>query len=146
MPRHQRWEIDLEGKSLAAYSKQLDFFGIEIGAFDLKTQIVAYASKFTGDKPTSRTARASLDKRFNMGWQSGPLQEADRDLLRRAGIKIEGKVIRQFYSAATETMLAQLEHKYAPDREVNEIRKTKFVVRPAEGGYEFVVVEQRYFQ
>jgi hypothetical protein len=79
-----------------------------------------------------------------MTWRTGSLKEADRELLRRAGIVSGGRDILQFYPPEVEAQLAQAEKQHAGPRDVESIRKTVFGVRRAGDGYEFYVIEQHY--
>jgi hypothetical protein len=79
-----------------------------------------------------------------MTWNSGVLQEMDRQLLEQAGITTRGRIIMQFYPPEQEQKLAELENAKAGGRSVKEIRKTMFGVRAAGTGYEFYVIDQQY--
>ncbi len=143
VPRAQRWEIRFaDGATLQEYAKQLDFFGIELGAIGA-TSTVYYASKLASGKPAQRTGPGDQEQRLYMSWQGGSLRAADKALLSRAGIKTDGRLLVQFYPAETENLLLGLELAYK-GRDQGEIRKTVFGVREAGGGYEFYVIDQSY--
>lgn len=143
VPRHQRWEIYFqEGGSLNDYAAQLDFFGIELGA--VQAGQVQYASNLSKPRPDVRTGTGADEQRLYMSWRQGTLQQADRELLARAGINTSGKIIVQFYPPDTENQLAVLERDFR-GLEATRIRKTRFGVQSSGGGYEFFVMDQIAF-
>ena len=143
IPRHQRWEIYFqEGGSLESYAQQLDFFGIELGV--VSGGQVQYAYNLSKPRPDVRTGSGADEKRLYMSWRQGTLQQADRELLTRAGIGTSGKIIVQFYPPNTENQLAVLERDHR-GLEATRIRKTRFGVQASGGRYEFFVVDQIAF-
>lgn len=144
VPRANRWEIHFDAGNLKEYARQLDAFGVELAVLD-KSGVVHYALHFTKPKPDRKSKSPELEDRLYMSWRGGALQAADRQLLARAGIEVGERIMLQFYPAATENELALREKQYARGRDVNEIRKTIFGVRRKGDGFEFFVIDQRYF-
>ena len=144
IPRWERWETRYESSSLEAYTQQLDFFGIELAATGGGKPLIEYASNLSQSQPSRRTGQPGKEDRLYMLWRSGPLQRADRELLTAAGIDVRGRILVQFYPRPVEQMLAQLERAHTPNREVTEIRKTVFGVRPSGQKYEFYVIDQEF--
>jgi hypothetical protein len=138
------WEVRFSATTLDIYAGQLDFFGIELGAIGGGRTQVDYASKLVQTRPVSRSAEGSLEKRRYLLWRKGPLAAADRELLKKAGIDSEGRVVLQFLPPPTELMMKQLEATHAKGRKLSEIRRTVFGVRGTPGKYEFYVIEQDY--
>lgn len=148
VPRQMRWVIDFEeGKTLEAYARQLDFFKVEIGVIGGAAPI-EYALNLAKQKPDKRSAPAKDENRLYFSWQKGALQQADRQLLTRAGINQAGKLVVQFYPPDTENLLANVEMNYLngkyPGRSIKTVRQTRFNVRPEGKGYTFIVVNQSY--
>lgn len=142
-PRH--WEVQFPpGNTLAQYARQLDYFRIELGL--LAQGKVTYALNFSKNKPDTRTGPADAEKRYYLTWRRGrdQLQEADRDLLTRAGIDAQGKMILKFIPQDLEVQLATLEKQRAMAAGKQFARKTLFEVRPQPPGWTFVVAEQWY--
>jgi hypothetical protein len=79
-----------------------------------------------------------------MSWQNagGPLAAFDRQLLARAGINTQRRLVLQFYPRETELKLLRLEAEHAKGRDAREFLKTIFGVQPAGGGYAFFVIDQ----
>jgi hypothetical protein len=144
VPRAERWEMRFEANNLDAYARQLDHFQIELAVIGAGTE-VQYAYHVAKPTPDRRTGSPDAEKRMYMTWRRGPLMQADRDLLARAGIPITSGIILQFYPAEVEQNLAAQEKAHAGQRDVNEIRKTVFGVRQTGNEYEFYVIEQMYF-
>jgi hypothetical protein len=81
-----------------------------------------------------------------MSWRGGsPLAAFDRQLLGRAGIKTDRRMVLQFYPKATEDQLEVLEAENGRGHTAKQFLKTIFGVRPKGGGYEFFVIDQ-YFR
>lgn len=143
-PRH--WEVRFLGRNTAAtYARQLDFFRIELGVL-MRGNRVEYASKLSQSRPQRRSGPASEEKRYYLTWRQGELQEADRELLGRAGIDPGRRLILKFLPPEVELHLVKLEQEYATRRgeQINDIRATYFGIQPAGQGYAFYVIDQTY--
>lgn len=138
------WEVRFQGTSLETYAEQLDFFGIELAVIGGGRKLVDYASRLTLPKPIARSTDGKAENRRYLLWRKGPLAEADRTLLTRAGIKTDGRIILQFVPHEIERQMAMLEALKAMGRNRAEIRKTVFAVEGGPGDYKFVVVDQQY--
>lgn len=135
------WEVLFaEEISFEEYARQLDYFNIEIGAVAQDNKI-EYISKLSERKPEKRVGRREEDDRLYITWKSGTLEAADRKLLGKARINVQRKEILHFIPAETQDLMEKAQREYA-DREVDEIKRTRFKVREKNSGYEFVVVEQ----
>jgi hypothetical protein len=142
IPRWERWVIKYSSESTDAYARQLDAFGIDLGAVGGGGQNVDYASAFSTGSPRRRSGSANDEKRLYMTWRNGALQEADLELLGRAGVPTQGRIIMQFYPKEIEDQLALLERERSGGRDVKEILKTVFTVRSKGGKYVFEVSDQ----
>ena len=142
VPRWERWEIRYEAASLERYVKQLDYFGIELGAVGGK-RLVDYVAKLATSKPVARSGEGSAEGRLYLTWRGGKLEALDRQLLQKAGVDVSGRVVMQFYPPAIEDMLARLESEHTKDGRVDQLRKTIFGVRVFDESYEFFILEQR---
>jgi hypothetical protein len=150
VPRFERWELKFQSKGLRPYATQLDFYKIELACIG-KATTVDYAFNLAGAPQTRSGTSAEenkLARLFFMWRQDGPLKEFDRQLLNSAGVQTQGRQILKFIPKDLEDAIAQTEMRYAISKghqTVKEIAKTVFESQPtAAGGYEFVVVEQRY--
>jgi len=150
IPAHKRWEIRFSTSGIQTYARQLDFFKIELGAVGGGSPQVDYASNLSKTKPDRRRGDSGDEVRLYMSWQkdSGPLSAFDRQLLARAGIKTERRLILQFYPKEIKELLSRLEAQEAQSHGQADPRsflKTVFGVRPIRGGYAFFVKDQ-YFR
>ena len=145
VPRSQRWLVNFaDGASLDEYARQLDYFGIELGAI-MPDGTLKFASDLSAARPKTRQiSDGSKEERLYMNWQGGARKLADQQLLGKAGISAEGRPVLHFYPKQTENLLAQLEKK-ATTRKISEIRRTYYDVRRAAGAYEFKVRRQIFF-
>ena len=92
----RRWEVRFaKGNTLSNYAKQLDFFGVELGVL-MPGNKVAYVRNLSATRPEKRVGPRDAEKRYYLTWRRGDLQQADRDLLARAGVSSEGKLILKF--------------------------------------------------
>jgi hypothetical protein len=140
-PREERWYVRYaEGQTYEEYARQLDYFGIELGA--IVGGRLAYIKNLSGGKPTVRWSDSGEDeKRLYMTWQGGGRKSSDLQAFRSAGLDVGAAPIFQFYTKEAENTLAALELKYR-NRKPSEIRRTYFSVRAIPGGYEFHVTRQ----
>lgn len=147
IPREQRWFVKFgERSSLDEYARQLEFFGIELGAL-LPDGRLAYLTNLTAAAPEVRYVKGGASEaRLYMTWQGGERRGADVQLFAKANVQAQGDtVIFHFYPKVTENKLAQLELDYR-NRPVKQIRRTYFAVEPDAGGYRFSVFRQIFFQ
>lgn len=146
MPRHLRWEIVYDNRqTLEEYGRQLDFFGIELGAIQGSNEIV-YVSKFSTSSPmVRRSTGGGNDQRLYMIWRSGSRRQADLQLLERAGVRVGTGIALQFVPPDVEDQLALLERQFA-NRTAEEISQTRFGIRREGDGFAFFVIDQQYHQ
>jgi hypothetical protein len=144
-PREQRWLVrfgDLQ--SVDEYARQLDYFGIELGA--LVGGKLNYVSKLSNAQPRLQTATSGAnEKRLYMTWQGGNRKQADVQLLKKAGVEVGSGTIFHFYPKETEDRLALLELNYR-NRRASDIRRTYFAVKRGDAGYDFEVIRQTYLK
>jgi hypothetical protein len=139
IPRAQRWVINYpRNQTLDTYSQQLDFFRIELGV--IRGNQLTNVSNFSRGRPIAKRGGADENRLYFM-WRDEARRAVDRSLLARAGVATQNAIIVQFYPEKLEQLLAQLEQKFA-GRKPEEIRMTRFGIRPAGSGYEFYVMEQ----
>lgn len=146
VPRWDRWVIRYESNNPKIYAAQLDFFGVELGAVDLKSPNVEFAknlAKGRPDKSSSTRDQENARNRLSFSWQDGALKDLDRQLLSKAGVAVSNKILYQFFPKATENQLAALELNHAK-RPVQQIKRTVFAIKTQGAKYEFFVAEQQY--
>lgn len=140
-----RWFIRFaDGASLTQYAKQLDFFGIELGAI-MPDGRMAYISGLAGTPKIRYAASGKDEKRLYMKWEGGERRSADEKLFQKAGLQVGKAVIFHFYPQQTEQLLLNLEFNYAK-RNLKEVRRTYFLVNARGDQYEFVVSRQLYLR
>ena len=141
--RARRWEVQfLKGNTLETYARQLDFFGIEMGVL-MPGNKLTYVSNLAKAKPDVRTGTADKEKRYYLTWRQGELKQADVELLGRAGVAAEGKLILKFLPPEVESWLAEIE-KARAGAEAKRVRATHFGIQTEGDGYTFFVIEQSY--
>jgi hypothetical protein len=142
IPNEQRWFIRYaDDSSLAEYGRELDYFGLELGALLPDGQLV-YLKNFSTGTPVKRTASSGKgEQRLYMTWQGGARKQADVQLFAAAGVDASKSVLFHFYPPAAEQLLLRKEYAFA-GRKAQEIRRTYFVVVKQGTGYDFVVTRQ----
>ncbi len=141
----RHWEIHFsKGNTIENYSKQLDFFGIELGMLMPDNRVI-YAYNLSKLKPDTRTGMIEAENRYYLSWARGDLADADRELFTAAGVESKGRVILLFLPAPIEGAFAALEKSYAGDK-ADRVQRTRFGIRRKGEGYEIYVMEQTYQQ
>ena len=140
----RRWEIRYpEGMTTKTYGRLLDYFQIELGVVEPGGK-VSYAKNFSGGNPTKRTAASDgSEKRYYFWERSKNLRPAKEELLARAGVNAQNKIILEFITKKLENHLIQLKDTKAGTRK-DKIYKTVFGVTSDGNGWKFYVLSQRY--
>lgn len=146
IPNEQRWFIQYaDDSALTEYAKQLDHFGIELGALLPNGQLV-YISKVSAATPVKRVSTSGKsEQRLYMTWQGGKRRDADAKLFARVGVDVSQAILFHFYPKPTEQLLLTKEYQYAK-RKAQEIRRTYFIVVKQGQGYDFLVARQTYLR
>jgi hypothetical protein len=138
------WQMRYDESTLDVYAQQLDFFGIELAVVGGEKDRIEYASGFTRSPPARRTGTRVEELQASRTYfthQSGTVRQYDQQLLSRASIKTDGKLILQYYAKAVVQELLALEKNYRGlDR--HDILSTVFGVRRRGSGFEFYVLDQ----
>ena len=94
--RQDRWEISFDpGQTEKEYARQLDHFGVELGA--IVNGELYLASQLASDKPVVRAvANPNQEKRLYFSWRGGSRRQADVNLLRKAGVPLGDGVVMCF--------------------------------------------------
>lgn len=144
-PRWERWTVKFSSSSLDLYSRQLDFFGIELAAIGGGSKEVEYALGLSKRPIQRRTGPSKDEKRLFMSWtKGGALRQFDLQLLQAAGISMQGKDWIQIYPKATEDQMASLELTKLAGKPLKSVKRTYFAVRSAGSGFEMYVTDQQF--
>ena len=133
--------LTLRTTSLTRYARMLDGLGIEIGVLGGGFDGITYVSRLSDDKPVVRSGTGEQENRFYFS-QGSALVELDRQLLAKAGVESQNRVIVYFVPADAERHIMTAEREFA-QRTPEEILQTNFGVRAAGDGYEFYVTGQQ---
>ncbi len=151
IPRHERWELKFAARNAQGYAKQLDYFKIELGAVGGGRKEIEYASNLSGTPVKRVGPGGKAEKRLYFMWrQAGPLEDYERQLMSKAGISVDSRLILKFLTEELEKVLATVEKQNAVktlgrDVKSREYLKTIFECRPTNGGnFEWVVIEQKF--
>ncbi len=104
---------------------------------------IIYAFNLAKPRPDTRivTNPALNERRYYLTWRTGEMQQADRDLLAKAGIDPEGRLILKFLPKEVELDLMAKERAFN-NLTPKDIKKTRFGVQPEGDGFKFYVMEQ----
>jgi len=143
VPPWQRWVIRYDSTDMTEYRRQLDFFGIEVGAVG-GTKLVDYAFNVSSHPISTRKGSGKKEGRVYLTWKpNSPLREFDESILRDAGIATENRIVMQFLPKSVYDELHRLERAHS-DHHPLEWLKTYFKVRRTRNGYEFYIDEQLF--
>ena len=102
----------LRARILLEYAQWLDFFKIELGVLGRDNKVY-YAYNLSRDKPSVRVGDPAQEQRLYMNPADSQFAALDRRLADKAGIADKGGIILQFYPAAAQAILYELEQKHA---------------------------------
>ncbi len=138
--REDRWSIAFkDGQTVDEYARQLDAIGVEMAIIS-GNQLI-YISNFSAAKPTKRVGSGADDKRLYFVWRGQGRKTSDLALIEKAGLQDKEGILFQFYPAAAEAVLSQLEVRFK-GRQPGEIRSTRFGVVSSGRSYAFEVLSQ----
>ena len=150
IPRYERWVLKFAAGSEREFASQLSALNIELAAFGGGRKGIDYAATPFNKSVSRLGADPTTEKRLYFSWnQATPLQGYERSLIQQAGIATAGRNLVKFIAPELENSLAIKELEYAQKHgfeKVTEIAKTVFECQAANGGYDFVVIDQRYLK
>jgi len=141
-PAWERWELRLSPKNVSEYTKQLDFFQIELGVIGGGNSSVDYISNLSQPKPKVRSGDPKDEQRIYFLQRSSELREADRELALKAGVNPAGRIVVQFYPQEIYGTLLALENEKMLPYTLSDVRRTVFGIRANGAVYEFSVLDQ----
>lgn len=147
IPEAERWRIEYSAKSVSEYTKQLQYFRIELGAVSKKTSRIDLISNISASRPSVNVTDKSNEKRIYFSYQASRLKRWDQSIARKAGISdIKQRIIVQFYEEDVRAILRRLEAEVyqAEGKDLLEVKRCHFRVRPRGNGYEFFVHKIEY--
>jgi hypothetical protein len=144
IPAYERWEIRMSAANLDEYARQLDYFNVELGVAGGGNPNVDYVSNLAAAKPRHRVGNPADEHRLRFLHRSGELRQADRQLVAKAGVKTDGRIVFQFYDNQLYQTLLRLEAERKGDRRIADVRRTVFGVKTERGRHSFYVIDQQY--
>lgn len=145
VPRWERWKIRFEPRSPRDFAAWLDQYGIRVGVLGRDNKVhVAW------DFSKGAVKTESVEpKNYNAWGQTipadGPMPALTKELARKAGILQRGPIALLFYPFEVESLLYTLEKARNASGDANKIRETIFTVITGSSGFEFQVIDQKYF-
>lgn len=154
IPRFDRWDLKFTARDRRSYALQLEAVKIEIGAIGGGVATVDYVSSVANGPTKNAVAPKDEKARKRLKFISvneSVLLQYEKQILQAAGIPHAGRQVLKFVPNDVEEQLAQAEAAYYiekrnKDFRVTTIAKTVFECRQKSkgGGFEFVVIDQRY--
>ena len=128
------------------FARLLDTMQIEIGALGGGIKSVDYATNLSGAIKKRSVEGGKHEKRLFFAPTDKQSELWTRQLLGKASIQTQGRVILHFYSAKAENLLATVETQafQKAGKRLDEVRRTYFSVRRSGGSFQFVVDKQEY--
>jgi hypothetical protein len=136
-----RWQVRYSASTITEYIGQLEYFGVELGAVSETTNNVKVISDLSAPQPATRNTTRGDEKRVYFAFGETFMRRWDTELVRRAGIVPDDRLIVQFYPVPVQQQLGALERAaYEADgRTEADVERTHFGVRESGDGYEFFV-------
>lgn len=139
--RVRRWEFNFDRSvTIDEYAKMLDSLEIELGVLRPGGKVL-YASRLSESIPAVREGVSAEENRYYTTWLKGDRENADRELLDKAGVEHHGRLILKFLPRQLEAELELMEKTKAGKREP-EIRSSFFRVIREDGKYKFFLYNQ----
>ncbi len=137
--RGRRWEFNFDrAVGVNEYATMLDSLGILLPGGK-----VIYVSQLSADQPRVREGASEEENRYYMTWLKGDRENADRELLEKAGVDHQGRIILKFLPLPLEAELAEMERSRAGAREP-EVKGSFFRVSQEDGKYKFYLYRQAF--
>ena len=148
IPDYKRWNINYQCDNINDYTKQLDFFKIDIGVVSAKTNDIWRVTNLTGGPRSSKTSRANEKKTLRFAHIKQRMKKWDQSLVKRSGAPTENVVLVQFYPEQTRQHIRQQEANYlaAAGRELKDVKKTELKVERSDNGFQFTVTAVKYLR
>ncbi|HMO14263.1 MAG TPA: hypothetical protein PKD64_01420 [Pirellulaceae bacterium] len=149
VPEAQRWRIEYSTTSMGDYRTQLNFFDIELGALSKTTGRIDLIRNLTSAKPAREISSRAQEKRLYFSHTQQTLKQWDQRIARDAGVNdVNERILVQFYSQPTRQLLRDAEAAFLEKerRQLLEVQRTYFRIRPKGNGFEFYVNKMDYRQ
>ena len=147
VPEPQRWRVTFEASRRSEYNRQLDYFGIELGAVSKTTARIDLFSDLADETPTRDVTTRGDEKRLYFSHTSRRLKRWDNATAKAAGLDDpEERIMVQFYGDAAREKLQQTEAAFleGEGKSLEDVSRTFFKVRELEGAFEFYVDRIEY--
>ncbi|MEM9411258.1 MAG: hypothetical protein AAGA30_09105 [Planctomycetota bacterium] len=146
IPEYQRWKIEYDTPNIQEYARQLTFFDIDIGLIsNAKNDVIRIHHPGTSDQIIN-SKRDDENGNLYFIHEKSRLRRWDESLARKLNLELDGKFVVQFYSDKTRGILRQIEGQYISkqNRQLLDVRRTRFKVVPQGGDFAFVVSSVDY--
>jgi hypothetical protein len=145
VPRWERWKIRFEPESRDDFAAWLDQFKIRVGVPG-RDNLIHLAYEFSGSAAQVESAPPGDYATWGRTFPAdGPMPALTRDLAATTGIAQHGSLVLLFFPSEVEALLWTLEKEKNPYDDANRIRETVFTVVRQNNGFQFEVLEQKYF-
>jgi hypothetical protein len=136
--RGERWSIEWGSENSTGYKKKLDHFGIYIGAVR-GGQLIGAARSFSAGRPEITTKVPEL---WFVHQERGRI-DTDRGILKDAGVAVlPTDIVAQFFAKELQDQMEKIETD-GGKKNVRDIKRTVFGIRPAGAAYELYVLDQQ---
>ncbi|MDB4778204.1 hypothetical protein OAG68_01980 [bacterium] len=141
----QNWEIYYEVDSIEKYAKQLDFFGIELGAVSLADNRIIRVGQLSGDRTRLDSSRSQEQETAYFAHKQRKLKVWDRALLRGQKLNFDFEVVHLFPEQITAQMgKAELNYLSSQTRKLSEVKLTRFELVPDGDGWKIRVAMMEF--
>ena len=146
VPRWERWKIRFEPKSVEEFAAWLDTFQIRVGVIGRDNKVHVASGFSSADKLQVEAVEPAKYAAWGQTVPAdGPMPALTANLARRAEILQFGRIALLFYPFEVESLLWNLEKENNKTGDANKIRETVFTVARDGDGFQFKVLEVKYF-
>ncbi len=141
----RNWEIYYEVDSLDQYTRQLDFFGIELGVVSLTDNRIVRVSQLSGERKLLDSSRSIEQETVFFAHKQRQLKVWDRELLRGHNLDFDFELVHLFPEQITAQMgNAELNYLSSQSRKLNEVKLTRFELVPKSDGWKIRVAKMEF--
>lgn len=141
----RKWEVRYEVASLDEYARQLDFFGIELGAVSLDDNRIVRIGGLSEGRSQAMSDRADEQETVYFAHKQPRLKAWDRRMVDSESFGFEFEVVHLFPEQITAQMgKAELDYVSSLGREEDEILKTLFELHPEGDGWKIRVAKMEF--
>jgi len=141
-----RWLISYEAQTRTEYTRQLDYFGIEIGVIQTDSNEIIRIGQLHGSPSVTVSNRQQENQTLRFSHRKLTMKRWDKSICQQLDLDTQNSLLCQFYPESTREIIRRAEAEALAEkgRKLSDVRQTILKVQPSGGGFEFVVLDFNY--